>query len=367
MALPNANGDSETSNSAKQRENNIHAKQTRSYSPTTSQVNIPDVSPFRRPFKNKGLSEEAQSIIISSWRQSTRKQYVPYIKKWQRYCSQRKLDPFSTTVENGVNFLAELYREGIGYSALNTARSALSTTCMLKNSETFGTHPLVSRFMKGVFESRPSLPRYSETWDVNVVLKYLSNLGQPEEQTLKMLTYKTAMLLALLTGQRRQTLHAFDVTAMQLNPEKCVFVIKTLLKTSRPGKHLSSVEFQSYKEDRTLCPVSHIAEYVKRTASLRGTQHGFFISYRKPHKEVSVDTMSRWLKTTLQLAGIDIAKFGAHSTRSASTSAAKSMKMPIDLIMQSAGWTQESTFVKFYLKPVVSQENFGNIVLHNTQ
>ena len=135
-------------------------------------------------------------MIISSWRQSTQRQYAPYIKKWQRYCSSRKLDPFSTTVENGVNFLAELYREGIGYSASNTARSALSTTYMLKTSGTFGSYALVGRFMKGVFESRPSLPRCSETWDVNVVLKYLSNLGQPEEQSLKMLTYRTVMLLA---------------------------------------------------------------------------------------------------------------------------------------------------------------------------
>ena len=108
-----------------------------------------------------------------------------------------------------------------------------------------------------------------------------------------------------------------------------------LLRTSRPGKHLSSIEFQSYKEDRTLCPVLHIAEYVKRTALLRENQHGFFISYQKPHKDVSVDTVSRWLKTTLQLAGIDIEKFGAHSTRSASTSAAKSMKIPTDIIMQN--------------------------------
>ena len=59
--------------------------------------------------------------------------------------------------------------------------------------------------MKGVFETRPSLPCYSETWDVNVVLDYIAGLGQPEDQDLKMLTYKAVMLLALLTGQRRQT------------------------------------------------------------------------------------------------------------------------------------------------------------------
>ena len=36
-----------------------------------------------------------------------------------------------------------------------------------------GTHPLVRRFMKGVFILRPALPRYNVTWDVNIVLNYL--------------------------------------------------------------------------------------------------------------------------------------------------------------------------------------------------
>ena len=267
-----------------------------------------------------------------------------------------------------MNFLAILYDEGIGYSALNTARSALSTVFTLQNNQTFGTHPLVTRFMKGVFETRPSLPRYSETWDVNVVLDYIAGLGQPEDQDLKTLTYKTVMLLDLLTGQRCQTLHALDITNMDLNGEKYTFLITSLLKTSRPGKHLASIEVQSYKTDRKLCSVAHIKEYIKRTADLRGNQRRLFISHQKPHKEISGDTVSRLLKNTLDLAGVNTAKFSTHtphSTRAARTSAAKAMNMPIDIIMQSAGWTQESTFRKYYHKPVVARENFGTFLLNN--
>lgn len=276
------------------------------------------------------------------------------------------MDSLSATIEEGINFLAALYEEGIGYSALNTARSALSTACAFPNDQNFGTHPLVTRFMKGVFETRPSLPRYSETWDVTIVLNYLAGLGQPEAQDLKMLTYKTVMLLALLTGQRRQTLHALDISTMDLGSEKCTFIITSLLKTSRPGKHLAPIELQSYKLDRRLCPVAHIEEYVKRTTELRGEHRKFFISHQKPHKEVSGDTISRWLKSTLELAGINTTTFGAHSTRAATTSAAKAMNMPIDIIMQSAGWSQESTFGKYYHKPVITPANFGNLLLNNT-
>ncbi len=67
----------------------------------------------------------------------------------------------------------------------------------------------------------------------------------------------------------------------------------------------------------------------------------------------------------LELAGVDTTKFGAHSTRAATTSAAKAMNMPIDIIMQSAGWPRESTFGKYYHKPVATQANFGNFLLSN--
>ena len=133
------------------------------------------------------------------------------------------------------------------------------------------------------------------------------------------------ILLALLTGQ---TLHTLDIT----------------LK---------------------LCPVAHIEEYVKRTSDIRGDQCKFFISCQKPHKEVSGNTVSCWPKNMLELAGVDTTKFGAHSTRAATTSAAKAMNMPIDIIMQSAGWPRESTFGKYYHKPVATQANFGNFLLSN--
>ena len=92
----------------------------------------------------------------------------------------------------------------------------------VKENSSFGQHPLVYRFIKGIFESRPSLPRYQETWDVIVVLE-LTKLGPP--------------------GQRRQTLHMLCVDSMQMSSTKCVFVINSLLKTSRPGKHLGFIEF----------------------------------------------------------------------------------------------------------------------------
>ena len=132
-----------------------------------------------------------------------------------------------------------------------------------------------------------------------------------------------------------------------------------MLKTSRPGKHLDFIEFEAYARDVSLCIVKHLEQYVNLTCNLRGEKKQLLISYAKSHKAVSPDTVSRWLKTTLKQAGVDTSKYSAHSTRSASTSAAKGNSIPIETIMKSAGGSQESTFTKYYHKPVVTQENLG--------
>ena len=56
--------------------------------------------------------------------------------------------------------------------------------------------------MEGAFEKRP---KYSSTWDVDIVLQYLELHYPHDELTLKELSYKLVMLLALLSGQQHCT------------------------------------------------------------------------------------------------------------------------------------------------------------------
>ena len=37
-----------------------------------------------------------------------------------------------------------------------------------------GKHPLVARVLKGAFHARPPLPRYTTTWNVQIVLDSIS-------------------------------------------------------------------------------------------------------------------------------------------------------------------------------------------------
>ena len=130
------------------------------------------------------------------------------------FCSLRKIDPIHPPINEGINFLATLYESGVGYSVLNTAHSALSNIIICKEYHSFGSLPLVCRFLKGVFNLRPLRSRYKEIWDVQDVFKLLRTWYSASEITLKMLSLEVTMLNALLSGQRSQTLQALDITHM---------------------------------------------------------------------------------------------------------------------------------------------------------
>ena len=90
------------------------------------------------------------------------------------------------------------------------------------------------------------------------------------------------------------------------------------ISSFQDGHH--SNMYKKFPADSRLCVVTTLEEYLRRTAPLRGNADRLFIRYISPHKSVSIDTIGRWIKTVMALAGIDVSKFKAHSTRMASSS-----------------------------------------------
>ena len=305
--------------------------------------------------------------MLNSWRGSTLKQYAVYIKKWNHFLQEHNyrndLNPPVTYI---LEFLSELYDTGCGYSALNTARSALSSIVTLSDwNASLGEHHLVRRFLKGVYNSRPSTPKYTSTWDVSVVLTYLKSLSPSHKLDLQTLTCKLITLCFLVTGQRCQTIHLMDLRYMHVGKASYKFYTPHLVKHSRPGTSQPLLVLPSYPPDRRLCVTTYLKQYLKQTKELRDCNK-VFISYIKPHKSVTRSTIARWVKTTLSKAGIDTNVFGAHSTRAASTTACANQQVPLDLIMKTAGWSQTCTFTKFYKKPTTNEELFGLTVLNTS-
>ena len=255
----------------------------------------------------------------------------------------------------------DLIDRGLGYSAVNSARCALSAILGLFDNQVFGCHDIVTRFMKGVFNSKPPVARYSCSWDVNSVLTWLRGLSPIKFLSLKDLTLKLVMLLALVSGQRSQTLQMLDLSECQKGASFC-FGFGTTLKHSRPGKPAPVVDFKPFPPDRRLCVYTVMKEYIKRTKLLRGSESRLLISYIKPHRRVTRDTVARWVKWGLQRSGINTEVYKPHSTRMASTSHAFQKGLSLEVIMAAAGWSQAGTFAKFYHKPV---KTFANTILQS--
>ena len=155
--------------------------------------------------------------------------------------------------------------------------------------------------MKGSFNYRPSLPRYTCIWDTSVVLKYLKSLAPTDKLGLKLLTHKLVMLFALLSGQRAQSLQYMDITSMTLLEDQVIFHIGKCIKQTRPGFHIKPLIFHGYTPDRDLCVLSALKAYLQQTQDLRANCTQLFISTQKPHNAVSINTISRWIKNTLSL------------------------------------------------------------------
>ena len=151
------------------------------------------------------------------------------------WCEQRGRDPTSGPLEDVINFLAELFCEGYQYHSLNSYRSAISAVHSRIDGHTVGQHRLVVRMLKGAFNERPPVARYSAFWDVGVVLCYLKSLGSNESFSLHSLTLKTAMLLALARPARSVDLSNLDIRFRSVTSDGATFRAQQLAKQARPG------------------------------------------------------------------------------------------------------------------------------------
>ena len=244
-------------------------------------------------------------------------------------------------------FLTGLYRRGLQYNSMNVARSALNNFLKICGNVDLNSYEEITRFMKGVFQSRPALPRYAETWDVNVVLEYLKSF---HNTTLFQISCQLCMLFLLTSAQRCQTLHLIEIKDIKISTNQVIIYPNHLLKQSKPGQHLEVMKFEKFPQDKNLCFVSVLSNYLQRTEHLRNSQK-LLISTIKPHQAVSKDTVAIWIRQTMNKAGIDN-MFKPQSIRAACTSKAKKGGVPLQVIVKTAGWANAKVFSKHYDKPV---------------
>ena len=271
---------------------------------------------------------------------------------------ERKVDPLQASVGHVANFLTTMLNDrDLKYSTLSLHRSAISAYHPPKEGSHVGQHPHIMRLLKGAFNTKPPQPRYTQTWDVNQVLEEIKRLGPNEYLTLKALSLKLAMLLALTTVSHSSELHKLDPILISDKGDHMSCHIAGLTKTIRPGKpHKNTqIKIHKYPENEFLDVVACMRSYLTITHDLRSNEdrkHCLFLSFRQPHKPVASCSIACWLRTLMSQSGVDTNVFKAHSTRSAAASKAKTSGITTVDIINCANWARASTFNKFYNKPV---------------
>lgn len=307
---------------------------------------------LKENLRDKGFSDESIEIINASWRESTIKQYQYAWKLWSKWCVSFRKDPINSSVQDLLNFLSIQFKFGKSYSILNTYRSSISSVHNLIQNAPIGQHVLVNRFFKGLANLKPSLPRYSVTWDVDKVFAFLESLWNLEDLSLKMLSCRAVALVALVTAHRSQTIQFLDISTMEQDSSGITFHLNKLTKTDKPGK-FRSVFIPIFKENEKLCVVRTLNVYISRTKSIRKSNQ-LFVSFRKPHNAVGSSTLAKWMLVILEQSGIDCKTFRAHSFRAATSSKLYSKGFSVNDLVKCGLWKNGNTFKKFYLRNVIT-------------
>nr|CAI5826451.1 unnamed protein product [Callosobruchus analis] len=200
----------------------------------------------------------------------------------------------------------------------------------------------IKRFFRCAMHLRPQRPHYDTTWDPKIVLVYLCTLYPKQSLNLEKLAMKLATSLALISANRVQTLFLIKISNITESQEGSEIKISERTKTSRFNKTLPVLRIPFYPQNLKLCVANTLLRYLEKTKPLQGSSAYLFICCRKPHFEATCQSISRWIRKTLHLSGINTEICKAHSTRHASTSAAMRSGIPLDTIIFTARWSPDS-------------------------
>ena len=249
------------------------------------ETNTSDREGVREVFLSQGFDNNTVDILMASWRKGTFSNYSLYMSKWFKFASCNKVSPVEPPVQIALAFLTSLVRQGKSFNQICMARSALSSVINQQQNVSFGNIPIVKRYMKGIFENNPTLPKFQFTWNVSLLFNYFRNMQDIHALDIQKLTQKLVMLMTLISeGQRAKTIHSIRVSDIKILDNKVVIPIMSLIKQTKPTKHMAPLCFQIYNKESMRCVVTHLTEYLKRTKSYRDTDK-LFLTWIKPYRQ----------------------------------------------------------------------------------
>ena len=332
--------------------------------PNTSDISSSRLVAMQQHMEASGISRSVARRIYSAKRSSTNALYDYRWKSWVDWCVGREVDPFNLSVNQFGEFLIFLHNKNFSPATVKGYRSAISTTLKQISKIDFSCESILSDVVRSFELERPRTKVHFPKWDLAIVLAALSNAPfEPlEECGFKELTLKTVFLTALASGRRRSEIHALVCSDIKFSEHSVSLGTFPgfLAKNQLPSVLASPIVIPVLKGqdvNTSLCPVRALRIYFNRVFPRRKGRKRLFISHQDSYeKEISVDSISRWIVQTIKLAhsanNVDQVpvSVNAHEVRAIASSWAWSNKVPLDDVVKAGFWSSENSFIRFYLR-----------------
>ena len=226
------------------------------------------VSHLWRQYQAMGISEDIAQVLLLASCPSKRKTYRSASGRWSWWCDKWKVNSFSASLADILLYLTEFFNDRVPSHSVNPAHSAICNTHSKEDGHSLGGgggHPLVTQLMKGMFNSRPPKPKYSHTWDVTLVTKYLASLGSNRLLSLKQLSLKLPMLFCL---ERVSAIRKLDLVHCRVFPEGMEFVLSATHKWGSSDQ-LTKAFLARFPSNSRLCLVETSGSDLKATHAIR--------------------------------------------------------------------------------------------------
>lgn len=225
-------------------------------------------------------------------------------------------------------------------------RAAIRQTILLATGHDIGTNVFVQALAKAADNLMPARPRYSESWDFDLLLRYWDSRAPNAELSDSDLLSKALSLVMGAGVMRSSDMTALQFSSIRFSEEG----VRFRLSNPKNANGLTAPIGIARLTDRpTLCPVSVLEEYVSRTAAVRRpAREEVWLSNRAPYGPLATKSIARKVLKVLTAAGVDTDVFKVHSMRVASVSKALEEGELLDDVLIHGRWRSERVFRMFY-------------------
>ena len=314
---------------------------------------------FRLRVEAQGFSKSVSETLESSWSTGTKSRYNCGWNHWLSWCRHRNYNPFLSDLTIIADFLVHKANQGCSYSYLNNLRSMFSAYLPKLNGNTIGKHEIICKLMQAFWNNNPPQARYSTTWDIELVLDYWNKQPVNPQLSLLNLSIKAVTLTAISSLGRAADIQHLSINNYKLGntPSGSIKFIEFLRlappKQQRKGILQPVRIFATHNRMPNICPVNTLTEYLGRTKNLRPSSvENVFIISRQPFTAVSAKTVSRWILTSMQKAGIDTSTYKAHSICGAAASKYKKLGFSYKDLLRKGRWRKASTIKSWYTRNI---------------